>query len=233
MDPIGRFALHGVALIERALEDDDLLHMAAAFSGDGNAAGGERQSRMPARLISYLREHETLSELASRLAAAPARLVRVLAFDKTPQANWFVPWHQDRAVALAGRVETEGFARWTFKDGCHHAEPPVALLENMATLRVHLDDCGPENGPIEAIPGSHEIGRLDRPGIEGAVAKGGNETCVAARGDILAMRPLLVHRSQRARAPGRRRVLHLEYAASALPDGLRWALDAEPSSAGA
>jgi len=36
------------------------------------------------------------------------------------------------------------------------------------------------------------------------------------------MRPLLLHASSAAAAPARRRVIHLEYAASALPGGLEW-----------
>jgi hypothetical protein len=36
------------------------------------------------------------------------------------------------------------------------------------------------------------------------------------------MRPLLLHASASARVPGHRRVIHLEYAAESLPDGLEW-----------
>jgi hypothetical protein len=37
------------------------------------------------------------------------------------------------------------------------------------------------------------------------------------------MRPLLLHASSAASAPGHRRVIHIEYAAGNLPGGLAWA----------
>jgi ectoine hydroxylase-related dioxygenase (phytanoyl-CoA dioxygenase family) len=159
------------------------------------------------------------------LTGDAARLVRVIAFDKTPEANWFVPWHQDRAIALAGRHDLAGFGPWTIKDGLVHAEPPVALLDAMVTLRIHLDDCTEDDGPLEVARGSHRLGRLDQTRIADAVESGEMTLCLANRGDIVAMRPLTLHRSQRARRPSRRRVLHLEYCAVSLPAPLMWAID--------
>ncbi|MFX4431692.1 phytanoyl-CoA dioxygenase family protein, partial [Acinetobacter baumannii] len=78
------------------------------------------------------------------------RIVRALAFDKSEGANWFVPWHQDRAA-----------------DG---SEREIATLERMVALRVHLDDCQEDNGPLEVAPGSHRYGRLEAAGIAGLVA---------------------------------------------------------------
>ena len=94
----------------------------------------------------------------------------------------------------------------------------------MVTLRIHLDDCGEDNGPLEALLGSHTQGRLDRAAIASLVESSQAMLCLCARGDILAMRPLTVHRSQKARVPRRRRVLQLEYATTTLASGLSWAL---------
>ena len=41
-------------------------------------------------------------------------------------------------------------------------------------------------------------------------------------GDALLMRPLLLHSSGRLRTASHRRVIHIEYAAFALPGGLQW-----------
>jgi ectoine hydroxylase-related dioxygenase (phytanoyl-CoA dioxygenase family) len=41
--------------------------------------------------------------------------------------------------------------------------------------------------------------------------------CIAAAGDALLMRPLLLHASSRSTSPNNRRVLHIEYAAFCLP----------------
>jgi ectoine hydroxylase-related dioxygenase (phytanoyl-CoA dioxygenase family) len=214
---VAPFTANGIAIIEYALLERDLARMADTF-GQGNA----RHTALSRDLIDWLGTHPAILELARRLTAPTARLVRVIAFDKTPDANWFVPWHQDRSIAVANRVEVPGYSNWTIKDGLIQVEPPVAVLDGMVTLRIHLDDCGEDKGPLEAILGSHTAGRLDRAGIASVVETGTRMLCLAARGDILCMRPLTVHRSQRAKVPARRRVLHLEFAAATLSDGLSW-----------
>jgi hypothetical protein len=40
--------------------------------------------------------------------------------------------------------------------------------------------------------------------------------CAAAAGDVLVLRPLLLHRSSRSRGDGQRRVLHVVYATKEL-----------------
>ena len=42
-------------------------------------------------------------------------------------------------------------------------------------------------------------------------------------GDIVLMRPLLVHASSASNAPMHRRVVHIEYATCELPGDLQWA----------
>src|SRR6266700_2544520 len=41
-------------------------------------------------------------------------------------------------------------------------------------------------------------------------------------GGLVVMRPLLLHASSPAKSPGHRRVVHIEYAAAELADGLKW-----------
>jgi ectoine hydroxylase-related dioxygenase (phytanoyl-CoA dioxygenase family) len=152
-----------------------------------------------------------------------ALLVRGLLFDKPAHANWKVPWHQDLTIAVRERVETPGFGAWSVKSGVAHVQPPVSALEQMLAVRVHLDDCGEANGPLRVLPGSHGSGRLDAAAIRLWRERVTPIACVACRGEIVLMRPLLLHASSTARAPGHRRVIHLEFAADPLPGGLRWA----------
>jgi hypothetical protein len=49
---------------------------------------------------------------------------------------------------------------WFTKDGALFVQPPVAVLESLVALRVHLDDGGPESGTLRLVPGSHRFGRL-------------------------------------------------------------------------
>jgi ectoine hydroxylase-related dioxygenase (phytanoyl-CoA dioxygenase family) len=189
-DLCAQFSTSGVAVVEYYLTPEDLARMDAAFPSLGAKTAGARADAFSAEARDT---HTALLDLASRLLQGEARLSRLQAFDKSPAANWFVPWHQDRA-----------------EDG---RERDVALLERTVALRIHLDDCDETNGPLEVVPGSHVHGRLEAAAIANIVATAPTQLCLTVRGDIVAMRPLLLHRSQRAQRPAARRVVHIEFAA--------------------
>ncbi|MFC4158135.1 phytanoyl-CoA dioxygenase family protein [Chitinimonas lacunae] len=156
-----------------------------------------------------------------------ARLVRALYFDKTAARNWQVGWHQDLSIAVSEAAELPGFSAWSSKAGVVHVQPPDALLARMLTVRLHLDPADRDNGALWVLPGSHRQGRLAEEGIDAATALGEPVLIAAAAGDVLLMRPLLLHASRKALTAARRRVLHLEYSADELPAPLRWALQIE------
>src|SRR5262249_36630616 len=143
-------------------------------------------------------------------------------FDKTPEANWKVTWHQDVTIAVAARREVEGFGPWSMKAGVIHVQPSAEILEQMLAVRIHLDDCGPENGPVRVLPGSHRLGKLTTEEIATIRVAVNEQPCIASRGTALLMRPLIVHASSGATRPGHRRVIHIEYANCTLPGGLDW-----------
>jgi len=90
----------------------------------------------------------------------------------------------------------------------------------MLTARVHLDTVTDENGPLKVMPGSHRFGK-SLGDDAGAVP----QAIFAQRGDVLLMRPPLVHASGKSQVPTKRhrRVLHLEFAAVRdLTDGFAW-----------
>lgn len=149
--------------------------------------------------------------------------VRVLLFDKTPLSNWKVAWHQDVTIAVAQHTGVEGWGPWSRKEGVWHVRPPAPVLAEMLTVRLHLDACGAENGPVRVIPGSHRLGRLSDAEIEAAARDGVPIDCLSPTGGLLLMRPLIVHSSAPATSPSHRRVLHVEFAADPLPDGFEWA----------
>ncbi len=109
---------------------------------------------------------------------------RAVLFDKTKRANWSLAWHRDRTVAVAARKNVAGFDNWTLKRGVHHVEPPFDLLVEMATLWIHLDDVGPDNGPLDSAPGSHRLGLGPEHAIAQAVRDCGVHTCEARAGDV-------------------------------------------------
>lgn len=186
------------------------------------ARGGLRNVlRVSARAAAFATSKQTTAQMG-KLLGAPAFPVRAILFDKTDGANWGVPWHQDVAIAVAGQIETPGFGPWSVKDGVVHVQPPSQVLAGMATLRLHLDDCSTDNGALRVLPGSHQHGELSAEAISAWTAKQTPVTCELSKGGALVMRPLLLHASSPAKNPSHRRVLHVEYAATELPNGLKW-----------
>jgi ectoine hydroxylase-related dioxygenase (phytanoyl-CoA dioxygenase family) len=154
--------------------------------------------------------------------APPWHFIRSIFFDKTPEANWGVPWHQDLTICVRERRDAPGFGPWSIKDGLHHVHAPAEILDQILTIRVHLDDCTPENGALSVLPGSHKLGRMTDQQIESFRATHPEITCSIRKGGVLLMKPLLLHASSRATNPTHRRVLHFEVTQSTLPHGLEW-----------
>ena len=170
-----------------------------------------------------------LLNLAKAVLGDRALPVKAILFDKIPAANWKVPWHQDVTIAVKERHEVNGFGPWTDKAGIPHVQPPVSVLENMLALRLHLDDCDTDNGALKVIPGSHQDGKLTAAQIENLTSDATAVTCPTRAGDVLLMRPLIVHSSSACAKPSHRRVIHIEYAAVDLPGGLAWMADSKAS----
>ena len=190
-----------------------------ALTGAGR--GGVR-NLLDAATVQALARSGAVRAVAEAALGSGCGAVRGLLFDKTPVANWKVAWHQDLAIAVRARRDAPGYGPWSEKAGVPHVHAPAALLERMVAIRVHLDDCGPDNGPLRVLPGSHRAGRLGAGDIAAWKARVEPVTCVAARGGLLALRPLVLHASSPARSPAHRRVVHLEFAAAPLGDGLQW-----------
>jgi ectoine hydroxylase-related dioxygenase (phytanoyl-CoA dioxygenase family) len=186
-------------------------------------APGRRDVMRSVRAIAELAGAPKISSLLEETLEKKCFPVRSIFFDKTPEANWLVPWHQDITVAVKERVELPGYGPWSSKEGVPHVQPPIEILENMVTVRLHLDDCDESNGALRVIPGSHRLGRLSAARIAEVRSREKEVVCSVQAGDAFLMRPLLLHASSQAIAPTHRRVIHLEYASGSLPEGLVWA----------
>jgi ectoine hydroxylase-related dioxygenase (phytanoyl-CoA dioxygenase family) len=172
--------------------------------------------------VRELARSEAVRALVEPVLGKGCFVVRGILFDKTPEANWKVAWHQDLTIAVREPREAPGFGPWSEKAGIPHVQPPAEVLERMLTVRVHLDACGPENGPVQVIPGSHRAGRLAPGEIDGWRERTPAVPCTSPRGGALVMRPLILHASSPSTLPAHRRVVHLEFAAEGLPHGLEW-----------
>ncbi len=221
----------GFEIVERVLSHEELEELRRAVAElPSRHRGGVRNLSRNSETVAALALVGPVKALDDTALGAEAFPVRAILFDKAPTANWKVPWHQDTAIAVAERAEAPGFVGWSVKAGVTHVHPPVEILERMVALRVHLDDCGSENGPLRVLPGSHRLGKLDEAQIEHWRQTTAEVSCCAAHGDVLLMRPLLLHASSPAKSPSHRRVIHLEYACGALPNGMRWFEQTTPTT---
>lgn len=156
--------------------------------------------------------------------ALPASFVAVQCtlFDKSLQRNWLVALHQDLSIPVKARVDHPALGAWSKKEGETFVQPPREILETLMAVRVHIDACGLENGPLRVVPGSHRRGRLSDAAARELRSVLGEEPCLVKSGDAILMRPLILHASSKAVASSRRRVLHFLFGPASLLYGLEW-----------
>jgi len=204
-------------------ECDDLIKV-LSLDQRGRSRAGARHL-MSVSAVEAMAKDDRLLWIARRALGAGAIPFRATLFDKSARANWLVVWHQDTALPLTSRSDSPGWGPWSVKAGVHYAHAPAWALSRVLASRIHLDASTTENGPLRVIPGSHLSGVLSDAEILELTRRKEMKECVVPRGGVLAMRPLLVHSSSKARAGEPRRVLHLEYAdALELGTGLRLAI---------
>ena len=221
----------GFAVVQEFLDRKTIQRVLEALAnvrienGKGQRAGKFFGIRNLLNVVPFTRDLANNS--ACRLLVEPilgntTRVVRGIYFDKNRDANWKVAWHQDMTIAVRERVDVEGYGPWSIKAGIHHVQPPVSVLENMLTLRIHLDEANNSTGALHVFSGSHKFGRLEPREIDHWRQHQKPVTCVVRSGGAMLMRPLLLHSSSVAVNPNHRRVLHFEYASIDLPAGLEW-----------
>lgn len=216
--PRDAFEASGRIWLRNAVSESDLALFDSAVAGPDKA--GQRLDPSPA-LEAALSADGSLLRAVRRLApeAVP---VRIVAFSKSESANWGVPWHQDRVIAVAERAEVAGYGNWTRKSGTWHCEPPLSILEDMLFVRVHLDDTDRSNGAMQIAVGSHAGGIVPAATAEQAANAYPVEMCDAKRGDVLILKMLTLHASKPAWVQTGRRVLRIDFASSDLPAPLSW-----------
>jgi ectoine hydroxylase-related dioxygenase (phytanoyl-CoA dioxygenase family) len=215
----------GFAIIPRVLEDDritSLLKSLHLSTLPRSRAGVRHILRHEA--VSSLAHERPLLEITRAVLGPEAFPFRATLFDKSPTANWLVAWHQDKALPLQQRREADGWGPWSVKEGVIYAQAPARVLAHVLALRVHLDDSSEQNGPLRVLPRTHTLGVLKDDEIQKLTMEISPVSCIVPRGTVLAMKPLIVHSSSKLQVETSRRVLHIEYAASAgIAEGMKLA----------
>jgi ectoine hydroxylase-related dioxygenase (phytanoyl-CoA dioxygenase family) len=206
---------HGFAILHEVIAQDEIATLLENLVGIAH-----RRGRAGARHVLHNPEIAAVANDARLLGIArpilgeTAFAFRATFFDKSPNSNWLIPWHQDTALPLREKREVPGWGPWSVKDGVTYAHAPATALAQVLALRLHLDDSTSENGPLRLLPGTHGVGVLSDDEVSRLAGAREGVECVVTEGGVLAMRPLIIHASSKSQSQQPRRVLHIEYAAS-------------------
>ena len=207
----------GFAVIPACLDETTLESLSTEFDDSHHP----ERNLLSIQSIQTLATSSSVREIMETILGPECFAVRGIFFNKTRTSNWKVAWHQDLTIAVRERKNVEGFGPWTMKAGVIHVQPPCDVMAGMLAIRLHLDENGCDNGPLRVIAGSHSAGRLSGERIR-TWSKEESVTCTVPRGGAMVMRPLLLHASSASAITKSRRVIHLEFAAAELPQGLNW-----------
>lgn len=188
----------------------DALLEAIVGGGRRNGRAGVR-NLMGTEAVRSISADSRLVSVACPFLGKNAIPYRATLFEKSSRANWLVAWHQDTVLPLEKRVESLEWGPWSTKDGVLYAHAPSWALQRVIALRIQLDDSTECNGPLRVVPGTHDRGVLPVDEVMRVAHSSETVDCIASKGSVIAMRPLLIHGSSKVEKDLPRRVLHIEY----------------------
>jgi len=208
---------NGFAVVPICLSEQTVEHLCLRLDDTKHA----QRNLLQDPVVRELATSEPVRKTVATVLGNECFSVRGILFNKTPDSNWKVVWHQDRTIAVRERRDTPNFGPWSVKAGVTHVQPPGTVMARMLAIRLHLDESHESNGPLRVVPGSHVVGCLSADSLA-TWRRRPSVVCTVPRGGAILMRPLVVHASSSSLKPEPRRVIHLEFAADELPNGLEW-----------
>ncbi|MBO6184876.1 MAG: phytanoyl-CoA dioxygenase family protein [Chryseobacterium sp.] len=164
--------------------------------------------------------NDNLKEIIKDIFGGKYFVVKSIYFDKPEKSNWYVAYHQDLTISVDKKVQLDNFGPWTTKQNQFAVQPPLEILENIFTIRIHLDDTDENNGALKVVPKSHAKGIYRPETIDWNVET--ENICSVEKGGLMIMKPLLLHGSNRTTNGKKRRVIHIEFSDKELPEELNW-----------
>lgn len=164
--------------------------------------------------------NENLKTIIREIFGENYFVVKSIYFDKPKKSNWYVAYHQDLTISVDKKAELPNFGPWTTKQNQFAVQPPLNILENIFTIRIHLDDTDEHNGALKVVPKSHAKGIYRPETIDWNVET--EHICAVEKGGIMIMKPFLLHGSNRTTNGKRRRIIHIEFSDRELPEELNW-----------
>lgn len=218
---INRFEDDGFAIVADVLDETACASISASLGqAISEGTGARSMLEMPwcRALAQTIRLHPLIGPALPERAVA----VQCTYFEKSRDQNWLVPIHQDLSIPVREKIGHPALSGWSEKDGAIFVQPPETVLQELVAVRLHIDECGSDDGPLKVVPGSHKAGRLGAQAALTARDNLGEVSCTVGKGGVLILRPLLLHASSKASGSSRRRVLHFVFGPGMLPYGLRW-----------
>ncbi|MBE8714975.1 phytanoyl-CoA dioxygenase family protein [Sphingobacterium hungaricum] len=219
----------GFAVIDNIYTDDEINKILEAIQQADRSKETFRQSADLFAIRQFLKEfpelqpiifNEKLNRIIHNIFGKDYFVVKSIYFDKPATSNWYVAYHQDLTISVDRKLELKNYGPWTTKQNQFAVQPPISILENNFTIRIHLDQTDENNGALRVIEGSHLKGVYRPEEIDWSVEK--ETICAVNKCGIILMKPLLLHSSARTTNQKKRRVIHIEFSNTELPDGLNW-----------
>lgn len=226
---IKKFKANGFAVLDSLYSD---LEVEAIISCIENAAKHQKLAESSKNLFAIRQVFRRIPELKPLIFTNSLHdilqtifsesyfLTKAIYFDKPSESNWFVAYHQDLSISVDRKEELSNYKHWTYKKGQYGVQPPLDILKNIVTIRIHLDTTEKENGALKVIPHSHLKGIYRPETIDWNTET--EHICEVEKGGIMLMKPLTLHASDRTTNHKQRRVLHLEFSTKTLKKPLQW-----------
>lgn len=213
MDIVNQYNETGFVILDSCISPKEMQEIIAALD-EGGVFDYTNSSNLvhSVPVVNFIANAGVAYHLAKAILGNNARVLNAFVLDKTDSNNWVLDWHRDSYISVKQRIDTTGYTNWRVSNGIQQVEAPEHILQQMLAVRIHLDDCDDTNGAVLAIPGSHSVG-YDGQNIVG---------CHVKAGGVMLMSPLLLHQSPPSASGKSRRILHIEYTATGLDNGLEW-----------
>jgi len=221
---------YGFSVINKVFSDEEVGRIINVLDHIDTTRENFRKSEDLFAIRQFLKEipeikdlifNDNIKEVVKNIFGEKYFVVKSIYFDKPETSNWYVAYHQDLTISVDKKLELSGFGPWTTKQDQFAVQPPLNVLENIYTIRIHLDDTDESNGALKVIPTSHSKGIYRPETIDWTVET--EEICNVEKGGIMLMKPLTLHGSNRTTNGKKRRVIHIEFSDRELPEVLQWA----------
>jgi len=210
----------GFSITKRFFNDEELQRLINLIEDSEKKYAIRQLVNKKPKIQELIFQNKAFKKLYESICSKGYFLSKAIFFNKPSKSNWFVSHHQDLSISVKKKEETKGFASWTNKDGQLGVIPPVEILENTITIRIHLDKTDKTNGALKVIPNSHMKGIIRRDETFNKSKYGKEVLCEVEKGAIMLMKPLLLHASSKSVSEFDRRVIHLEFCNKEIP--MKW-----------